>query len=200
MQIHLTESEIVRFWSRVQKTDSCWFHAGARHNFGYAKVKLGALLYAHRVAWVLASGEQIPTGDEICHTCDTPACVRNDDPGVYLVDGVEYPRWGHLFRAPRLANMADMAAKARSTLGDRNPARLYPERVQRGDRHWSHRTPDLVRIGSQHHAAKLTEDTVLAIRSRFSSGDVTQRQLALDFEIGFKHINDIVKRRSWRHI
>lgn len=43
---------------------------------GYGSFRLGTrVLLAHRVAYVQAYG-QIPDGLQVCHTCDTPACVE----------------------------------------------------------------------------------------------------------------------------
>ena len=58
---------------------------------------------AHVMAWEEANGP-VPTGLEVCHSCDNPACVEIM----------------HLFVGTRRDNMQDMAAKGRG-LYQRNP-------------------------------------------------------------------------------
>ena len=78
----LTEKDIERFWSRVDKTPghgpngSCWLWAGATHPFGYGHFGLAGSVYlAHRVAWAIA--HYPPSVDAVLrHHCDMPGCVR----------------------------------------------------------------------------------------------------------------------------
>lgn len=91
---------------------------------GYARID-GEL--AHRHAWRLASGEDPPpreSGLLVCHTCDLPNCVRNDPPGVYVADGRELPRYGHLFLGSALDNQRDRRAKRRHGVS-RSPVDVY---------------------------------------------------------------------------
>jgi hypothetical protein len=65
-----------RFWSKVRKTDTCWFWIGAHNNQGYGDVKLGGRNFtAHRVAYTWTRGP-IPNGMTIDHLCRVPACVN----------------------------------------------------------------------------------------------------------------------------
>lgn len=67
-----------RFWSRVQKTDSCWLWLGGRNNKGYGFLGVrGRNTLAHRFSYEIHHGP-IPDGLLVCHTCDVPACVRPD--------------------------------------------------------------------------------------------------------------------------
>lgn len=97
-----------RFWSKVDKTDSCWLWTGAVNDHGYGQVYVnGKLAYAHRVALVL-SGRQVPPGMFACHHCDTPNCVRPD----------------HLFIGTNADNMRDCANKGRAeNMHTKNPKR-----------------------------------------------------------------------------
>jgi hypothetical protein len=54
--------------------------------------------------------------------------------------------------------------------------------------------------GERQGNAKLTEEKVLAIRSMWRTGGVTQRQIAAHFGISFPNVNDIVLRKTWRHV
>lgn len=53
--------------------------------------------------------------------------------------------------------------------------------------------------GVAHHAAKLTEGDVLDIRRRFAAG---QKQAEIADALGLKRglVNDIVHRKTWKHI
>jgi len=181
-----------RFWAKVDKNGPvlkpelgpCWLWTGAKNPQGYGNFWNGsAYIRAPRYAYILAHGPLAP-GIEACHKCDNPPCVRDE----------------HLFPGTQAANLADMAFKGRSTLGDRNPSRLYPERVPRGDDHWSHRRPELVRKGSQHHAATLTESQVLEIRRLHADDGIGQHALARAFNTKVTTIFDIVHRNTWSHI
>lgn len=71
-----------RFWSHVQKTDSCWNWTGGLRYFGYGgfRYKDGNGRYhftAHRYSYELSNGP-IPAGMHVCHRCDNPRCVRPD--------------------------------------------------------------------------------------------------------------------------
>ena len=53
--------------------------------------------------------------------------------------------------------------------------------------------------GSGHSQAKLTEDQVLAMRSRRAEG-ATVRQISDEFSVPFGTVNNIIYRRSWKHV
>lgn len=70
-----------RFWSKVQKTDTCWIWTGAALR-GYGQFHLGTAatrrtLYAYRVAYELKVGP-IAEGLELDHLCRNRACVNPD--------------------------------------------------------------------------------------------------------------------------
>lgn len=67
-----------RFWSKVNKTDTCWLWLGCKIKSGYGQsVWNGKVQNAHRVAYQLARGE-IPAGMFVCHHCDVKVCVNPD--------------------------------------------------------------------------------------------------------------------------
>lgn len=67
-----------RFWSRVQKTQTCWLWTGAKRNFGYGAYSFfGKSERAHRVMWFVHHGA-IPEGKVVRHKCDNPSCVNPD--------------------------------------------------------------------------------------------------------------------------
>src|SRR5438309_473232 len=67
---------ITRFWSKVQKTDTCWLWLGAPHHGGYGRIHDGKkVVEAHRFSYEFFKGP-IPEGMFVCHSCDVPACVN----------------------------------------------------------------------------------------------------------------------------
>lgn len=60
---------VPRFWSNVQKTDSCWPWIGSIEGRGYGQFKIGGRqVMAHRFAYELLVGP-IPERHDIDHTC-----------------------------------------------------------------------------------------------------------------------------------
>lgn len=91
-----------RFEDKIspEPMSGCWLWTAAASEHGYGKIGLGGRAAgeakAHRVSWILYRGE-IAEGLDVCHKCDTPACVNPD----------------HLFLGDHKANMEDMCAKGR---------------------------------------------------------------------------------------
>ena len=81
------------FWSKVQKTDTCWIYTGRKDKDGYGRLKRGAkMLQAHRYAWELTNGP-------IC----VRACVRPDHvrPGTQAQNMRDRDRDGTTARGSR---------------------------------------------------------------------------------------------------
>lgn len=116
--------------------EGCWDWTGAPQPNGYGRVKIaGVTKGAHVAAWELASGQSVPEEFSVLHTCDRRICVRNDEPGVYVIRGIERPRFGHLWLGTHADNMADKADKGRQPVGDDHYSRRFPERLARGAAH-----------------------------------------------------------------
>ncbi len=65
---------------------------------GYGTISIdGKADYVHRAAWKLKSGQEIPKGMDICHTCDVRNCINSE----------------HLFLGTRQDNVDDMIKKGR---------------------------------------------------------------------------------------
>lgn len=98
----MTESDIERFWSKVNKTDTCWEWTASCRSFGYGAFKLDKkVVDAHRLSYIIAHGD-IPQGEGyhgncVLHKCDNPKCVRPD----------------HLFLGTHQENEDDKIAKNR---------------------------------------------------------------------------------------
>ena len=172
------------FWVRVHKTDSCWLWKGTKRRRGYGAVHIHGNKYlsAHRVSWILANGP-IPPGFCVCHSCDNPPCVRPE----------------HLFLGTNAENTADSTAKGRRASGDRNGARLYPERVSQGIRDSiSRMSGPRPPFGIAHGSAKLSEDAVRNIRRAYLAGK-RQQELADRYGVSQVAISKIVLMKTWKH-
>ena len=67
------------FWARCRRVPSgCMEWQGSTNGAkGYGKLKVdGRYLLAHRLAWELANGREIPEGMVIMHACDNPPCCN----------------------------------------------------------------------------------------------------------------------------
>jgi hypothetical protein len=92
----LTAQEAERFWSKVNKTESCWLWQGAsRGHYGAFKLR-HRVVSVHRLSWEIHFGE-IPDFKVVCHSCDVEKCVNPE----------------HLFLGTSGDNMRDASRKGR---------------------------------------------------------------------------------------
>ena len=96
-----------RFWSKVNKTTSCWIWTGSKqlhrkYDAGYGYFSTAAkVVYAHRYSWELHF-KSIPKGICVLHKCDNTLCVNPS----------------HLFLGTHLDNSKDKYAKKREARGE----------------------------------------------------------------------------------
>jgi len=96
----------VRFWSKVERTDTCWVWRGAKSGPGYGAMRIsGRRVGTHRLSYELFVGP-IPAGMHVCHTCDNPPCCNP----------------AHLFLGSAADNQHDKARKGRAAARSRNGA------------------------------------------------------------------------------
>lgn len=99
-----TRNTVKNFWSKVEKTDKCWFWRGASDGKpnGYGKLTIRHVAHtAHRVSWVIHNGD-IPKGEGyhgvcVLHKCDNRNCINPE----------------HLFLGSQQENMRDAWDKGR---------------------------------------------------------------------------------------
>ena len=136
--MRLTEKDIARFLSYVDRTGDCWRWTKGRDKNGYGKfsyVEDGKRrdTRAHRVAFFIATG-QIDDDLMVLHRCDNPPCVRPD----------------HLYQGTGTQNAADRDRSGHTARGDKAGNHIHVEKRPRGE---------------GHGRAKLTWDQVRFIRS-----------------------------------
>jgi hypothetical protein len=64
-----------RFWSKVNKTETCWLWTGSLTSVGYGNFKGDGITYAHRFAYTTFVGP-IPEGMFVDHKCHVRHCVN----------------------------------------------------------------------------------------------------------------------------
>lgn len=88
----------------------------------------------------------------------------------------------------------------KGTYADNNHDAIAKGRNAKGERHKSRTAPDSVCRGAAHGMAVLTDDLVMEIRRRYAVGDISQSQLAKEFEVGQATVGLLVAGRTWRHL
>lgn len=142
----LNPKQILKFWQRVEKTDSCWLWSGCIGANGYGLFYLnGKQVLSHRVSYLLHSGG-IPDGKFVLHNCpsgDNPKCVNP----------------AHLWIGTNKDNMIDKCIKGRAN-------------APRGERSaFSKLTEDGVKEIRQQVALGVSQ-TEMAIRFGINTGTV----------------------------
>lgn len=97
---------------------------------------------------------------------------------LHTCDNPPCVRPDHLFLGTQKDNMQDMISKGR------NAPQRDPTRHARGE---------------QHGRAKLTEDIIREIRTRYEAGGISQSALAKEYDLGQSHISRILLRQVWQH-
>lgn len=95
-----------RFWTKVEKTETCWLWRGASRKRGYGVMRMpghrGRNVSTHRYSAMLHFG-MFDTRLHVLHHCDNPSCVNPD----------------HLYLGTHDDNMRDMSERGRATGGSK---------------------------------------------------------------------------------
>lgn len=124
MSLATTRPDILaRFWSKVNKTETCWLWVASR-NDGYGQFWAGGTMHAaHRMAFEIA-GREIPRGLQLDHLCRVRHCVN---PGhLEIVSSAENTKRSAI--APATINAAKTHCPKSHPYAGGN---LYPYRGER---------------------------------------------------------------------
>lgn len=162
-----------KFWEKVKKTDVCWLWCGNKNSQGYGRFHphRKKAYRSHRMAWVLTNGD-IPNGLCVLHNCpggDNPACVNPS----------------HLWLGTIGDNNRDRDIKGRAACGNKNGARLYPERLTRGENQSS---------------AKLTSEDVWHARDLRSCWGLSHQAIARKLGVSKSTIRLLLTGKTWIHL
>lgn len=103
---HRNKSLLERIEERVSRDNpnGCWNWTGQGSIDGYGYIDIRNKTYrAHRVAWEVYKGEEIPEGLQVCHKCDNRRCINPE----------------HLFLGTNKDNHLDKVRKGRHAHGSR---------------------------------------------------------------------------------
>lgn len=167
---HLTQKDISRFWSKVDKTPGqgphgeCWGWTGDTMTSGYGRITVSkSHLGTHRVGYLFHYGLD-PYPMLVCHSCDFKLRVRGE----------------HLWKGTSKDNSDDKVKKGRSAKGDKNGSVIHRE----------------CKYGEKNPAAKLTVKQVLLIRKLRAEGHSIDK-LGHAFGVHRMTIECIAKRKNW---
>lgn len=173
--LNCSPSDLARFEKKYipEPNSGCWLWTGAVTGAGYGAFMFNGRMAesAHRASYVLHKGK-IDEEMLVCHKCDNKLCVNPD----------------HLFLGTYLDNTRDMIKKGR---------RVSPstKNRMRGE-DWRAAHDGTLRIGEDHHCAKLTEQNIIEIRASKKTGVA----LAEIYGVAPITISRIRRRIIWRHV
>lgn len=72
----ILQKDLDRFWSKVNKTDTCWLWTAAKGSSGYGAFSFEGKMYgAHIVSYQLHNTD-FDNRKRVCHSCDNSKCVN----------------------------------------------------------------------------------------------------------------------------
>lgn len=115
-KFQLSEKDIKRFESKIERTNDCWLWKASTRGLGYGQFSFAHPIRgrinanAHRIAFTLWR-TPIPPNLIVCHHCDNPKCVNPD----------------HLFLGTVKDNMQDCVRKGRACKDGCPPGEQHPK-------------------------------------------------------------------------
>ena len=163
-----TPETLRRFWSKVDREhcSGCWLWTGAVNANGYAN-------------FALRHGSTLPA-HRFAYAVEI-GLIPNGLIVRHKCDVRVCVNPAHLVVGTQADNIADMFERNRAPVGER---------------HYSRTKPWIVRAGTRHHAAKLTDANVAEIRAQRAAG-VSGRRLAQEFGVSPQQVSKIVRGQRW---
>ena len=209
-----------RLLSKIHNDGDCWMWTGFTDRDGYGRIRgtvaNTVITKAHTLSYTLHTGELVPKGLVVMHSCDRPGCINPDHLriGTYAEnsrDMSEKSRGGDqkgekgskakLTESQVIAILRDSRKQAEIAEAYGVSATTIGSIKQR--KSWSHIAIDQVakatRIGMRGETqwnAKLTGNDVSFIRLSNAAG----KDLAKKFSVTPQAITNIRKGRIWKHI
>ncbi len=210
-----------RFFAKyaLDESTGCHLWQGGFTQDGYGVFHVGGLhTTAHRVAYVLATGESLDNRDIILHHCphgDNPRCINPDHlaKGTRSDNALDAVAKGRCSNRRKLDDlqavslrMAWAAGESTSSLctrygiGSRSFRQIVRGRSYKNLPVYERSTLlDPVLRGEQHPLAKLTAGQVLEIRGRLREG-ASPSSLARAFHVSGSTIQKIRDGQTWKHL
>jgi hypothetical protein len=214
----LEADQIERFWSKVEKTDSCWlWTAGQKNPEGYGGFyvrQIDNTVSCHKIAFCIEHNfglNDIPEGIVIRHLCNNHPCVNPS----------------HLALGTYKDNSQDMVAAGNSVGGEKNwKSKVDRAKVLEMRRLWStgeytkSQLAELFQITdstvwqiitnrtwkdssyvpitfseTKNKACKFTHDQVQEIKEKYKSG-IPVRSLVVEYNISMSQVYNILHGRQ----
>jgi hypothetical protein len=169
----LNSKDQIRFWSKANLTanpERCWEWNAAKSKEGYGRFSLNYKEKYMAHRLAFVLHHKKPINKLL-------VCHTCDNPSCINPS--------HLFLGTHLDNFKDMKEKGRSCKGNRSRNYLYPEKRQKGESNGS---------------SKLKEHQIIEIRNKYDNENMSSKEIANQYGVHETTINNIVKRKKWKHI
>ena len=188
-----------RFWSKVEKTSTCWLWKGCAPTI----VVKGKRIYAHKLSYSMHFGP-IPEGQRVRRVCRDRRCVRPDHLELFNMRGSNHPR-------AKLSEdkVLSLLLQAKEGVPRTELARRYgvsPAAISQvvNRRSWKEASAGIpvgreVRNKKPPRKNKVTKAGVREIRRRSKEGALVT-SLAEEFGLDPSFVSKIVNRRRYKDV